>query len=167
VGHIRRGFAWTIGLLVFGFLAPVVMSAFTIPSRSMEPTLLFGDYVLTDNAVYRSRSPRGDLVVHRYPEDIRRGEVLINGRALDEPYIKRKLGSAGPYDACTTAYGCEPIEIPAGRYFVLSDDRDSGQDSRHFGPVRENAIIGRIFSIYWSWDSEAHWLRRERVGKPL
>jgi hypothetical protein len=33
--------------------------------------------------------------------------------------------------------------------------------------VRENAIIGRIFSIHWSWDSEAHWLRRERVGKPL
>ena len=158
--------------------------AFTIPSRSMEPTLLAGDYVMADNAVYRGRRPsRGDVVVYRYPQDERRvflgrimatpGEriqvsgpdVVINGRALDEPYIKPSLGAAPSW--CGFAYGCEPLEVPAGRYFVMADNRDNAQDSRHFGFVREEAIIGRVFTIYWSWDSESHWLRRWRVGKTI
>ena len=158
--------------------------AFTIPSRSMEPTLLVGDYVMADNAIYRGRRPRrGDIVVYRYPVDERRTfvsriiagpgetihvratEVLVNGRALDEPYIKRLRAASG--DLCAYAHGCEPTEVQEGHYFVLSDNRDNARDSRHFGAVREGAIIGRVFTVYWSWDSEAHWLRSRRVGKAL
>ena len=157
--------------------------AFTIPSGSMQPTLLVGDYILVDKAVYRGRPPRrGDIVVHRYLDGprtfvkrvvavpgetihLRGREVLIDGRALDEPYVKLLLG-ASP-GACMFAYGCEPTVIPPGRYFVLSDNRDNGQDSRHYGPVAEDAIFGRVFSIYWSWDGERHWLRHWRVGKTI
>jgi signal peptidase I len=160
------------------------VQTFTIPSRSMEPTLLWGDYVMADNAVYRGRRPvRGDIVVYRYPEDERRtfvgriigapGEtiqvrgpdVVINGRALEEPYIKRSLGRVSEF--CGYAYGCEPIEVSAGRYFLMGDHRDNSRDSRYFGFVRHEAIIGRVFTIYWSWDSERHWLRRGRVGKTI
>ena len=247
-GHIHRGFAWALGLLALGAIAPLLMragfvgmvlavalgfmallacafdacrvvgsrppwrvllpvwailfvggwilgdvvkahtrryvQAFTIPSRSMEPTLLWGDYVMADNAVYRSRRPgRGDVVVYRYPEDERRTfvgrviavpgdtlqvrgrEVLVNGRVLDEAYVTHSLGASG--DFCGYAFGCQPTAMQAGRYFVMGDNRDNSRDSRFWGFVREDAIIGRIFSIYWSWDSEAHWLRRERVGKSL
>jgi len=247
-GHIRRGFAWAIGLVAVSLVVPFVMrvgfvglvlgallgmaavlacaidalrlpgsrppwrilitvwailfvggwivsdavkthvrrfaQAFTIPSRSMEPTLLVGDYVMADKAIYRGRSPRrGDIVVYRYPEDERRtfvgrimavpaetiqvrgGDVLINGRPLEEPYVKRSLGAS--YDSCTYAYGCQPTEIPAGRYFVMGDHRDNARDSRYFGFVAAKAIIGRVYTIYWSWDSDTHWLRRERVGKSL
>jgi signal peptidase I len=160
------------------------VQAFTIPSRSMEPTLLAGDYVMADNAVYRGRRPsRGDIVVYRHPVDERRtfvsriiagpGEtihvrgpdVLVNGRALDEPYIERRRPASG--DVCAYAHGCEPTEVRAGHYFVMSDNRDNARDSRHFGVVREEAIIGRVFTVYWSWDSEAHRLRPRRVGKAL
>lgn len=158
--------------------------AFTIPSRSMEPTLLHGDYVMADKAVYRGRNPRrGDVVVYLYPQDERRtfvgriigvpgetiqvleSDVLIDGVALAEPYVKRSLGV--PRSFCSYAHGCEPTEIPAGRYFVMGDHRDNSRDSRYFGFVREEAILGRIFTAYWSWDSDAHRLRWWRVGKSI
>jgi len=159
------------------------VQAFTIPSRSMEPTLLWGDYVMADNAVYRGRSPRrGDVVVFKYPPDERRtfvgrivgvpGEtihvrgqdVVVNGRGLDEPYVMRGAASE---DACTYPYGCEPTPVPAGRYFIMGDNRDNARDSRYYGFVRAEALIGRIFTVYFSWDSEAHGARFGRVGKSM
>ena len=160
------------------------VQAFTIPSRSMEPTLLVGDYLMADRAIYRGRRPgRGDIVVFLYPLDERRAfvsriiagpgetihvkgsDVLVDGRALDEPYIKRLRLAFG--DLCAYPHGCEPTEVRAGHYFVMSDNRDNAQDSRSFGLVREEAIVGRAFTVYFSWDSEARRPRFGRVGKSL
>jgi len=126
--------------------------AFTIPSRSMEPTLLVGDYVMADKAILpRPKSRRGDIVVYRYPEDERRtfvgrimavpaetiqvrgGDVLINGRPLEEPYVKRSLGAS--YDSCTYAYGCQPHRDPGRPVFRDGRPRDNARDSRYFGFV--------------------------------
>jgi signal peptidase I len=161
--------------------------AFTIPAGSMMNTLLVGDYILVDKAVYRARAPRrGDVVVFKYPVDERRDfikrivgtagetiqvrgqQVLINGAALEEPYV---LGGppgvtpAGSSPSCPYAYACEPVVVPPDSYFVLGDNRDNSQDSRYWGFVKRDKIKGKAVQVYWSWDSQTHWLRWWRLGQ--
>jgi signal peptidase I len=123
------------GLVLNAFVTqPVVtyyrthyVQAFTIPSGSMMPALLVGDYILTDKAVYRSRRPqRGDIVVFKYPVDERRDfiqhivglpgeqiqirgrQVLVNGAPLAEPDLRfSEPASAlpGGETLCGYAYG--------------------------------------------------------------
>ena len=158
--------------------------AFTISSRSMMPSLLVGDYVMTDKAAYRSQPPRrGDIVVFRYPVDERRvfvmrvialpGEqvavsgdgVLVNGALVPEAYLRR--APTAPGGACRYRYGCQPTTVPPDAYFLLGDDRENSQDSRYFGFVRRDKILGRVTTVYWSWDSNARWLRFDRLGRHL
>ena len=148
------------------------------------------------------REPRrGDIVVFKYPLDekrdfikrviaspgdqliIRGDEVLVNGRPVPEPYVKR--GSSGfvpprylaerrAGDPCLVQAGDAaekypdqfgPILIPPGRYFVMGDNRDNSQDSRYWGCLRRAQIRGKAFMIYWSWNGEDGWLRWRRLGK--
>jgi len=162
------------------------LRAFTIPSGSMEPAVARGDFVLTNNSLYRNEGPRrGDIVVFKYPLDERRefikrivglpgerlemrgNQVLVNGSLLDEPYVKPRIAAPPlPTDpaSCGDRVGCNPTVVPADSYFVLGDNRDNSQDSRHWGFVRRDKIVGRVFAIYWSWDPELHQLRLSRVG---
>jgi signal peptidase I len=164
--------------------------AFTIPSGAMQPTLLVGDYIMVDKSAYRGRAPqRGDIVVFAYPQDERRDfikriigmpgdtvvvrgqQVLVNDRALAEPYVK--LDGTTPARAstqpgfCAYAYACEPTKVPADSYFVMGDNRDNSQDSRSWGFVRREKIKGKAYMIYWSWDGDRHWLRFDRIGRSL
>jgi signal peptidase I len=132
------------------------------------------------------RAPhRGDIIVFKYPQDekrdfikrvigtpgdvvqVRGHQVFVNGQALNEPYVKP--GSAPLLHAgqtyCSYAYGCEPTRVPPDSYFVMGDNRDNSQDSRYWGFVRREKIKGKAFLIYWSWDSDRHWLRWWRLGK--
>lgn len=159
--------------------------SFTIPSAAMTPSLRVGDYILVDRAIYRGRVPRrGDIVVFLYPQDERRyfikriigmpgdqlavrGEqVEVNGQALDEPYLVAPVPT-GSDGRCGYRYGCEPLAVPADSYFVMGDDRENSQDSRHWGFVRREKILGRAFVIYWSWDGDRHALRFDRIGRLL
>ena len=165
------------------------IQAFTIPSGAMEPTLLVGDYVMVDKSAYRGPAPqRGDIVVFAYPQDARRDfikriigipgdtvvvrgqQVLVNGEALVEPYVK--LDAATPAASaqpgyCGYAYACEPARVPADSYFVMGDNRQNSQDSRYWGFVKREKIKGKAYQIYWSWDGDRHWPRFDRIGRSL
>jgi signal peptidase I len=139
----------------------------------------------TEARVPGLRDPaRGDIIVFKYPQDekrdfikrivatpgetvqIRGHQVFVNGRVLREPYTKKVESPlpAGGQAYCGYAYGCEPTVVPANSYFVMGDNRDNSQDSRYWGFVKRDKIKGKAFLIYWSWDSDRHWLRWWRLA---
>lgn len=74
---------------------------------------------------------------------VRQGVVFINGRPLREPYSMR---CPARFQVCNLP---EPIKIPAGRYFMMGDNRPSSDDSRYWGPIPSSWVIGRAFFSYW------------------
>jgi signal peptidase I len=155
LGVIGGGIA--IALLVEAFL----IQAFWIPSPSMEPTLDVGDRVLVNKLSYKLHDVhRGDLVVFERPAgastgqdgeikdlikrviavggdtiEAREGNVYVNGERLDEDYL----------EAGTPTDNLPLTTIPEGRVFVMGDNRTNSEDSRIFGPIDENDIVGRAF----------------------
>ncbi len=74
--------------------------------------------------------------------EARNNTIYINGQVLIEPYLTP--GEViGDFD---------PIEIPAGEYFVMGDNRDNSGDSRVFGTIAEDRLIGRAFFLFWPLD---------------
>ena len=109
------------------------------------------------------RAP-GDVV------QVRGRQVLVNGQVLDEPYLERPAtppSAAADPTSCSYAYGCEPTTVPPSSYFVMGDNRDNSQDSRYWGFVKADKILGRASVVYWSWDRERHWLRSWRIGHSI
>ncbi len=157
---------WLIILLV-AVLAAVglrtfIVQPFFIPSGSMEPTLEVGDKVLVNKLSYDFHSVhRGDVIVFKKPpndfspgvKDLikrviglpgetisgRDGSVYINGQRLKESWL--------PKGVTTSDFG--PVRIPAGEYFVMGDNRGDSSDSRVFGPIKKNLIVGRAFLLIW------------------
>jgi signal peptidase I len=151
--------------LVIAFvLAQLVMvsvaQAFQVEQYSMEPTLLPHDRVLVNKLLYRFRAPeRGDIVVLRYPRDpgrnyikrivalpgdlvqIQGGHLTINGIPIDELYLN---------GAPTGDYG--PEKVPADSFFVLGDNRNNSEDSRAFGFLKRDMVVGQAILIYWPPD---------------
>jgi signal peptidase I len=155
LGVIGGGIA--IALLVEAFL----IQAFWIPSPSMEPTLDVGDRVLVNKLSYKLHDVhRGDVVVFERPpgtstgedgeiQDLikrvvaiggdtiegRQGDVYVNGELIDEDYLE----PGTPTDNL-------PLKtIPEGHVFVMGDNRTNSEDSRIFGPIDEDVIVGRAF----------------------
>ena len=172
-----------LGMAVLVIALPVAVrhrfEGVWIPSTSMAPTLLVGDYVLMDKAAHwRSR---GDLVVFTDPSDT--SETLVKrivGLAGEEIVVQGQ----GVYVNCEPADGCRPlaepyadfsdevrtgrdvgpVQVPPGAVFVMADNRNAGEDSRHWGPVAQTLIIGRPMWIYWSSDADGH-TRWGRIGR--
>jgi signal peptidase I len=148
---------------------------------------LYGPEIpFTDAHLPGVRSPsRGDIIVFKYPNDETRdfikriiavgGETVqvkdnrayVDGKALDEPYVRPGSVSATPAGHCGYLYGCDPIVVPPGAFFVMGDNRDNSQDSRYWGFVKAEKIRGKAFLIYWSWNGDRHWLRWRRLGNWL
>jgi signal peptidase I len=175
-------------LIVQAFTIPSgsMMDTLLVGDYILVNKFLYGPEVpLTDVHLPGLRQPeRGDIIVFKYPQDekrdfikrivaipgervqIRGHQVLVNGKALDESYVKQNestFPSAQP-GYCGYAYGCEPTTVPPDSYFVMGDNRDNSQDSRYWGFVKRDKIKGKAFLIYWSWDSDRHWLRWRRLG---
>lgn len=139
-------------VLMFGVARPFVAEVFRIPSESMSPTLQVGDSVLALKFAYRLEAPeRGDLALFEGPEGeiaIKRvvglpgdkisvydGVLRVNGEVRSESYVNYKLTDS-------TFFG--PERVPAGHVFVMGDNRSNSLDSRTFGPVPEEDLLGRV-----------------------
>jgi signal peptidase I len=154
-----------VGSLFVAFLIKAyLIQAFYIPSRSMEDTLLIDDHVIVNKLAYKLGSvQRGDIIVFAKPETdnsqanasikdlIKRvvalpGErircdnnrIVIDDVPLDEPYIKGR--------PCTDL---AERTIPQGTVWVMGDNRENSSDSRVFGPVSQDIIVGRAFVRVW------------------
>lgn len=204
-------------ILIVFLLRSFLVEPFKIPSGSMIPTLLVGDFILVNKYTYGIRIPvinkkvielnspqRGDVVVFRYPRDpsldyikrvvglpgdkveYRNKRLTINGQAmpmrpngdfLDKeklyytPRFVETLGSiehdalvedeAPPFvphveqypqrEKCL--YNSEGFicEVPAGHYFMMGDNRDNSQDSRVWGFVPDENLVGRAFFIWFNF----------------
>ena len=152
---IALAFALAQGIKTF------VVQPFVIPTGSMIPTIEIGNRVLADKIVYRFvREPEaGDIVVFDDPSgqhpqlikrviavagqqvDIRDGKVLVDGKAIEEPYIHGKENIPG-----TVAL---PANVGAGEVWLMGDNRPESGDSRYFGPQPVTAVRGRAFWTYW------------------
>ena len=167
----RKKSAWRENLesIVLGIALALVIRAFVIqaykiPSGSMRPTLMEGDRILVNKFIYRFREPqRGDIIVFRYPEDrkrefikrligrsgeavgIRAGRVLINGQPLETPpfsaFAYENHGDLADSNATVT--------VPPGMYFVLGDNSGSSRDSRFWGFVPKDDVLGKALFIFW------------------
>jgi len=161
----RNLIEWVVilgGALLVAFVVKTFLfQAFFIPSPSMVPTLEVHDRVLVNKLSYKLHGiNRGDVVVfERPPNDagtIRdlikrvvavegdtvetRGDTLyVNDQPVREPYLKTSsIGSA-----------VSRRTIPANQVFVMGDNRTNSSDSRVFGPIEEDAVIGRAFVKIW------------------
>lgn len=131
-----------------------------VRGESMEPTLHTNEYLLVEKVSYRLHTPRrGDVVVFKYPRDeeenfIKRviavpgetveivsGRVYINGQSITEPYLLQLPRESMP-----------PTKIPEGKLFVLGDNRLNSNDSRAFGMVTMEEVVGRAWLRYWPLD---------------
>lgn len=161
--RVRQGLKETPVLLLTALVLALVirtfvLQVFSIPSESMEPTLLVGDRIAVERVSYRFREPaRGDVVVFmggpgQPPHLVKRliglpgdrieivdGEVRVNGEALAEPYVVRPDGrSSGPYT------------VPVGHLFFLGDNRGHSDDSRYgLGYVPRERVVGRAVVRIW------------------
>ncbi len=168
--HIAEWFAVLVVAVLASFLIRVyAIQTFEVPSGSMLPTLQVGDRLIVDKIPWLAHSIHlGDIVVfHRAPGDIDRqypilvkrviglpGETIwskgdtiyINGRAIAEPW----LAAMNATPTCPQPnFDIPTTHIPSGQYFVMGDCRGNSSDSRYWGTVPVQNIIGRVFLVIW------------------
>jgi signal peptidase I len=155
-----------------------------VEGGTMAPTLLPGDRVVVAKAVYAVRLPFAGTTLAR-PAEPAAGDLVMlrrNGRQA----CKRVIGVAGdkvavrggvvhvngipapsyPVIADDVPEDLLETEVPAGHLFVLSDDRRTRDDSRSFGPVRAEDVVGKVSFVWWSRD-EGGRIRWRRLGTSL
>ena len=173
-GNVRR---WIREILPYAVLlgAVLLFRVFilinaTIPTESMENTIMTGDMVFSEKISYYLRDPEpGDIVTFQDPEipgrvlikrciavggqtvDRVDGRVVVDGVALDEPYTRGL-----PSEPLKTALGVEvsyPYTVPAGHLWVMGDNRTNSNDSRYFGAIDEDTLTGRAALVYWPFSN--------------
>lgn len=145
-----------ISLLIVIPFRLLIAQPFIVDGASMDPTFHTGQYLIVDELSYRFKTPeRGDVVVFKYPLNprksfikrligfpsetvsIRDGVVTIvneeypDGLLLDEPYVKFTQEDSADYI------------LGEGEYFVMGDNRAQSADSRAWGPITQEHVIGR------------------------
>lgn len=205
-------------ILAVLLLRSFLVEPFRIPSGSMMPTLLVGDFILVNKYAYGIRLPvlntkiidigepqRGDVVVFRYPKDpsvdyIKRvvgvpgdrisyyNKVLhINGKPAGQVPAGVYVGKGSGVSMSGASERIEQLGdtqhailvmprtpglegeyvVPPGMYFVMGDNRDNSNDSRYWGPVPEENLVGKAFRIWMNWDSANGGIDVDRIGMKI
>ena len=144
-----------------------LVQPFFVKGASMEPNFFDHEYLIIDELSYRFREPdRGDIVVFHYPNDpknyfIKRvialpGETveIIDGqvKVYNDQYPNGIVLDERAYlDDIYTAQTRRKT-LKANEYFVLGDNRASSLDSRYFGPISEDVVVGRVWVRGWPFD---------------
>jgi signal peptidase I len=158
-----------IALSIFLVIYLFFMQPHQVNGQSMVPTFQSGEYVLTDKVSYKIGEPkRGDVIVFHAPEaaqcpkgtgcdfikrvlalpgetvEVKNDSVIVNGVALNEPYIPDDFETmAGAFTKNRS------ITLGPNEYFVSGDNRPYSSDSRAWGPITKDEIVGRAFFRYW------------------
>ncbi len=215
VEYARSFFPVILAVLI---LRSFIIEPFRIPSNSMMPTLLTGDFILVNKFNYGIRLPvinkkivdislpqRGDVVVFRYPNDpsidyikrviglpgdriaYYRKQLRINGEIMaqqaDGSYtgVGAGIGMTGAdlskehigkvEHRILTRAGQSSVEgefvVPQGEYFVMGDNRDNSNDSRYWGTVPEQNLVGRAFLVWMNWDVSNSGVAWGRIGSSI
>lgn len=154
-------------LVVFAAIGTAIYWLIAQPHKvsgsSMHPNFKNGDYIITDKLTYRIYEPRrGDIVVFKNPKDetqdfikriigvprdrvkIQGGYTYVNGEKLNEPYLGNLTTNPGSF----LVDGRE-ITVEAGKYITFGDNRPASSDSREWGFITREEIIGKVFFRYW------------------
>jgi signal peptidase I len=205
-------------ILAVLLLRSFLVEPFRIPSGSMMPTLLVGDFILVNKYAYGIRLPvlntkvldlgspeRGDVVVFRFPKDpqvdyikrvvgvpgdhvayqdktlyvngekipqIPAGSYVGTGSGLSMSGADRRREALGAVEhdilVASRAPGVSAdVVVPEGHYFVMGDNRDNSNDSRYWGFVPDENLVGRAFMIWMNWDSAAGGVAWNRIGDSI
>lgn len=204
--------------LIVLLLRAFLVEPFRIPSGSMMPTLLVGDFILVNKYDYGIRLPvlnskifdlgdpqRGDVVVFRFPKDpgvdyikrvvgvpgdhvvYKNKTLFINGRQVAQvpagvyigtgsglsssgAELRREVLGDVTHDILVEphVHGVEAdVIVPEGHYFVMGDNRDNSNDSRYWGFVPDENLVGKAFMIWMNWDTAAGGVSWDRIGNSI
>jgi len=159
-----------IAIISLAIIIPVryfLIQPFVVKGSSMEPSFSSGDYLIIDEISYRFSEPeRGDVIVFKYPRNpsqyyikriialpgekiqIKNGEIIIynnefpGGIEIDEKYIPEDINTPGEVDTV----------VSEGEFFVLGDNRTASSDSRVWGELNKENIIGKAWIRGWPLD---------------
>lgn len=153
-----------VALSIFVVIYLFFVQPHEIKGNSMEPNFHDSEYILTDKISYKfGEAKRGDVVIFKAPVNqevdyikrviglpgdrvkVQKGYVYVNGKQIEEPYLK-DLTSILP--GSSMQEGVE-ITVPENHLFAMGDNRPHSSDSRSFGPVANNLIIGKALFRYW------------------
>lgn len=163
-----------IALIAAVLLRVFVVSAYKVTSSSMEDALYEGDYIFVNKLAYKyGGAPKpGDIIVFKYPmnpeKDYIKRIVALPGQ---EVQIADKIlyidGEVAPIPAFSKNSDRKiipadlsfrdnfgPYVVPMGQYFVMGDNRDDSRDSRFWGSVPEENLLGKAVFVYWSWEPD-------------
>jgi len=224
--HRPKVVQWSIELFPVLLLVLVfrgfIFEPFRVPSNSMMPTLLTGDFILVNKFNYGLRLPllnskiidlsdpeRGDIIVFRYPNyehsagysgvdfikrvvalsgatiSYEKDQLTVNGESIEYRkiasyqgvesgkamsgyrHIREKINEAD-HDILLHPLGysreLSKTTVPEGHYFVMGDNRPHSSDSRFWGYVPENYILGRAIGIWMHWDWNHNTMQLSRIG---
>jgi signal peptidase I len=154
---IREILETVILTVIIFFLIQTVVRNFRVVGTSMEPNLHSSQYLIVDKISYRLGEPqRGDVIVFEPPNkpgedyvkrvigvsgdlvEIRSGKVFINNEAVEESYV-----------VYPGSYSMSPRRVGTNELFVLGDNRNSSSDSRSWGMLSQDKVVGKAWISYW------------------
>ncbi len=165
---VRTALFWlrdlALSLVIAVVLIVFIYQPVKVEGTSMMPSLTDQERIFINKFTYRlglGAIERGDMVVFSFPQDpsksyikrviglpgdsveIDRGDVIVNGKPLNEPYVPEEYRDRQSMDS---------LVIPPDKYFVLGDHRSSSNDSRAWGFVGRQNIYGKAVFVYWPFD---------------